>query len=118
MKTKRTTEDYVKTIYTLSQKGDVRNCELADRLSVSRPTVSVSLKALTEEGFVYVDERRTVHLTEQGQKVAEAVEERHRVLCNLLISLGVDAEIASRDACKMEHAIGEESFLALKSLTQ
>ena len=118
MKTKRTTEDYVKTIYALSKKGDVRGCQLADRLSVSRPTVSVTLKALTEEGFVYVDARKTVHLTKQGREIAQAVEERHRVLCDLLVSLGVDIDIASRDACRMEHAIGDESFSALKLLTR
>ena len=106
MKTKRITEDYVKMIYQLSQKGEVRCCRLAEWLSVSRPTVSVSIKALSEEG----------HLTEQGLKLAREVEARHRVLYELLITLGVDERIASIDACKMEHALGEESFQALQSL--
>lgn len=118
MKSKQTTEDYVKTIYALSRKGKVRCCQLAEYFSVSRPTVSVSIKALSEAGLVYTDNANGLHLTENGLAIAKAVEERHRVLCNLLVSLGVDEAIASRDACGMEHVLGEESFLALKSLTQ
>ena len=116
MKTKRITEDYVKMIYQLSRKGEVRSCRLAERLSVSRPTVSVSIKALSEEGLVYQDDFKNIHLTEQGLKLAREVEARHRVLYELLITLGVDERIASIDACKMEHALGEESFQALQSL--
>lgn len=116
MKTKRITEDYVKMIYQLSQKGEVRCCRLAERLSVSRPTVSVSIKALSEEGLVYQDDIKNIHLTEQGLKLAREVEAKHRVLYELLITLGVDERIASIDACKMEHALGEESFQALQSL--
>lgn len=116
MKTKRITEDYVKMIYQLSQKGEVRCCRLAEWLSVSRPTVSVSIKALSEEGLVYQDDFKNIHLTEQGLKLAREVEARHRVLYELLITLGVDERIASIDACKMEHALEEESFQALQSL--
>ena len=118
MKSKRTTEDYVKTIYTLSRNGEVRRCQLAECLSVSRPTVSISIKALSEAGLVYTDDTNGIHLTESGLNIAKTVEEWHRVLCDLLVRLGVDETIASRDACRMEHVLGEESFLALKSLTQ
>ena len=118
MKSKRTTEDYVKTIYALSRKGKVRCCRLAECFSVSRPTVSASIKALSEAGLVYTDDTNGIHLTDSGLSIAKAVEERHRVLCDLLVSLGVDEATASKDACGMEHVLGEESFLALKSLTQ
>lgn len=118
MKLKRITEDYVKTIYALSRKGEVRAYQLANCFSVSRPTVSVTIKALAQEGFVYVDRKKTVHLTPRGLEIAQAMEERHEVLFDLLVGLGVDPDVASGDACKMEHALSAESFLALKSLTR
>ena len=98
MKTKQMTEDYMKTIYILSREGDVRCFQLADSLSVSRPTVSISLKTLAEDGLVYF-EKKAVHLTAEGLKIAKAVEERYQVLYRFLINLGVSAETASRDAC-------------------
>ena len=73
---------------------------------------------LREEGFVCVDDRKEIHLTRKGLKIAKEMMEKHNVLFNLLVSLGVDENIASSDACKMEHAISAESFLALKSLTR
>ena len=76
MKSKRTTEDYVKTIYTLSRNGEVRRCQLAECLSVSRPTVSISIKALSEAGLVYTDDTNGIHLTESGLNIAKTVEER------------------------------------------
>lgn len=110
MKTKQMTEDYMKTIYILSKEGNVRCFQLADRLAVSRPTVSISLKTLAEDGLVYF-EKKAVHLTAEGLKIAKAVEERYQVLYRFLRNLGVSAEIASRDACKMEHVLSDESFL-------
>lgn len=92
--------------------------QLATYLSVSRPTVSVAVKALCEAGLLYMDEKRAIHLTDEGLKLAQIVEERHQVLCDLLTGLGVDGDIASNDACRMEHVISDESFHALKSLTQ
>ena len=108
---KETMENYVKAIYSLSRWG-------ADYLSVSRPTVSTTVRSLVEEGFVCVDDRKEIHLTRKGLKIAKEMMEKHNVLFNLLVSLGVDENIASSDACKMEHAISAESFLALKSLTR
>lgn len=116
MKWKQSTEDYLKTIYAMSRKGEVRCCRLAESLSLSRATVSVSVKALVEEGLIDLDEKKTVSLTPKGLALAKAVTEKHAVLSSLLISLGVAPEIAQQDACRMEHAIGEESFQALKSL--
>ena len=110
---KETMENYVKAIYSLSRWGEVR-----PYLSVSRPTVSTTVRSLVEEGFVCVDDRKEIHLTRKGLKIAKEMMEKHNVLFNLLVSLGVDENIASSDACKMEHAISAESFLALKSLTR
>lgn len=117
MKQKRMTENYLKTIYMLSRKGNVRNQDIVNALSVSRATVSVSVKILTEEGFVYVVEGKYIYLTQKGLQIAKETIERYQVLCKLLISLGVEPEIASRDACEMEHYIGTESYTALKNLT-
>lgn len=116
MKEKRSTEDYLKTIYILSQKEDVHGSTLARFFDVSRPTVCVALKALEQEGYVEMDEYRVVHLTELGMTVAKETYERHITLKELLISLGVDKEIASKDACGMEHSLSKESFEALKML--
>lgn len=118
MKSKRTREDYLKTIYVLSRRGEVRSFQLAEHLSVSRPTVSVTIQGLLQEGLVYMDERKRVYLTRQGLEIAQAVAMKYQVLCELLVSLGVDEEIASEDACKMEHAVGDMSFQALKTLIE
>lgn len=118
MKSKRTTEDYLKTIYVLSRRGEVRSCQLAEHLSVSRPTVSVTIQSLTQEGLVYMDKRKRVCLTDQGLEIAKAVAVKYQVLCELLINLGVDEETALEDACKMEHAVGDMSFQALKTLVE
>ena len=90
MKSKRTTEDYLKTIYVLSYRGEVRCCHLAESLSVSRPTVSVSVQALIKEGLVYMDEQKNLHLTKQGIEIARAVAVKYQVLRELLINLWVD----------------------------
>lgn len=81
------------------------------------PTVSVALKALAEEGYVFVDGIHEVHLTEKGKRIAEDTYERHSMFCRLLIGLGVDAKTASADACEMEHAVSPQSYEALKRLT-
>ena len=112
MKSKRTTEDYLKTIYVLSYRGEVRCCQLAESLSVSRPTVSVSVQALIKEGLVYMDEQKNLHLTKQGIEIARAVAVKYQVLRGLM------KKIASEDACKMEHTIGDKSFNALRSLIE
>lgn len=118
MKSKRTKEDYLKTIYVLSLRDEVRCCQLAERLSVSRPTVSVTIQSLIRAGLVYMDKRKKVYLTKQGLEIAQAVAVKYQVLCELLVNLGVDEEIASEDACKMEHAVSDMSFQALKALVE
>ena len=116
MKKRKTTEDYLKTIYTCSDVQPVKACRIAEKLRVSKPTVSVALKQLQEEGYLDVQRGKVVRLTEQGLSIARATYERHRVLRELLVSLGVDPEIADRDACEMEHSVGPESFEALRAL--
>ena len=116
MKARKTTEDYLKTIYMLSQQQEVHACMIADRLGVSRPTVSVSLKRLAKEGYLHVDGRNVITLTDKGRETAMPVFRRYQVLQRFLVSLGVDEEIAYRDACEMEHGLGDESYEALRQL--
>lgn len=116
MKQKKSIEDYLKVIYILSKKKEVHGSDIAGELKVSRPTVSVALKALAEEGYVFVDDTHEIHLTERGRRIAEDTYERHNTFCRLLTGLGVDEKTAAADACEMEHAVSRESYEALKTL--
>ena len=118
MKARKTTEDYLKTIYILSQSRQVHACMLADRLGVSRPTVSVSLKRLAKEGYVNIDTQNVITLTQKGLETAKPVFERYQILQSFLVSLGVNEDAAYHDACEMEHGLGDESYEALKALAR
>lgn len=117
MKQKKSVEDYLKVIYILSKKKEVHGSDIAGELRVSRPTVSVALKALAEEGYVFVDHAYEIHLTERGRRIAEDTYERNRTFRQLLTGLGVDEKTAAADACEMEHVVSRESYEALKALT-
>lgn len=117
MKQRKSTEDYLKIIYILGKTGDeVHGSRIAEELGVSRPTVSVSLKALEKEGYLTMDETHAVHLTGIGRTVAEETYERHMTFQQMLEELGVSRDTASADACEMEHAVSPESYMALKRL--
>lgn len=118
MKQKKSTEDYLKTIYLLSRQGGVHGATIAESLKVSRPTVSVALKALAQEGYVWMDKSRLVYLTDTGFQLAKEIYERHQTFQELLVSLGVDRETAAHDACEMEHSVGPESFAAIKRVLE
>ena len=118
MKQKKTVEDYLKVIYILSKQKGVHGVDIAGELGVSRPTVSVALKALAREGYIFVDDMHEVHLTEIGRQIAEETYERHNTFQQLLIKLGVDEKTAAADACEMEHAVSPESYAALKMLAE
>ena len=118
MKQKKSVEDYLKVIYILSKQKEVHGADIAGELKVSRPTVSVALKALAEEGYIFVDDAYEVHLTVKGRRVAEDTYERHDTFRRLLIGLGVDDKSAAADACEMEHAVSQTSYEALKMLVE
>ena len=118
MKQRKTVEDYLKTIYLLSKKREVHGAYIAEELGVSKPTVSVSLKALEREGYLTRDENHAVCLTEAGLKIAKATYERHQTFRTLLEDLGVDGKTAAADACLMEHAVSPESYNAIKELAK
>ena len=108
-------EDYLETILSLQKKlGQVRSIDIANEMNFSKPSVSVAMKNLREKGYITIDEAGHILLTECGEKQATDVLEKHTFLTNWLISLGVDKEIAQEDACRMEHDMSEETFMALK----
>ena len=109
-------EDYLKLIYTLARKGEVRGAEIAEELDVKRPTVCVYLKRLVENGDIIMDEHHCVLLTDQGRSIAEATLDKHGMLFALLKDLGVPGGIAAADACAIEHSISPETYFALKQL--
>lgn len=116
MKQKRTAEDYLKTIHILSRQGEVHGTNIADALGVSRATVSLTLKALEQEGYLLRMADHTVQLTAAGREIAEATYARNRFFRTMLASLGVDEKTAAHDACEMEHAVSPASFAALQQL--
>ena len=112
-------EDYLETILALQKKlGQVRSIDIANEMNFSKPSVSVAMKNLREKGFITIDEAGHIVLTDSGKKQAADVLEKHTILTNWLVSLGVDKEIAQEDACRMEHDMSEETFMALTSHIQ
>ena len=114
-KSEESMEDYLETILVLSKRLPVvRSIDIANELNYSKPSVSVAMKNLKGREYITVSEEGYIRLTESGKHLAESVYERHSVLSDWLIRLGVDREIAIADACKMEHDISPESFEAMK----
>jgi Mn-dependent DtxR family transcriptional regulator len=112
-------ENYLEEIFILSEKKEkVRAVDLCAVLGFSRPTVSVMLRQLREDGFVAVAENGGLVLTEKGEAVARRVYERHCIIAQLLMALGVSREVAMEDACKIEHDISDETFLKLRAYVE
>lgn len=108
-------EMYIESIYVLSKRmTHVRSLDVAEYMNYSKPSVSRAVGLLRAGGYVNVDEDGHLTLTELGLEVAHKIYERHTVIRALLVRLGVDPETASEDACKMEHAISDASFEAIK----
>ena len=116
MKILESAENYLETIHMLKkQNGSVRSIDIAHELGYSKPSVSVAMKNLRENGYVVVDDGGLINLTELGQEIADKMFERHTLITNWLIALGVSPGVAAEDACKMEHVISDESFEAIKA---
>lgn len=114
-KSEESVEDYLETILLLSKRlSAVRSIDVANELSFSKPSVSVAMKNLKAHDYITVSEEGHILLTNEGHKLAESVYERHTLLTDWLIHLGVDPQIAASDACKMEHDITPESYKAMK----
>ena len=117
MKIQESGENYLETILILKKRnGSVRAIDIANELNFSKPSVSKAMSVLKEAGQVKVDRLNQILLTDTGLKLAEKVYEKHLVLTEYLISIGVSEETAAKDACKMEHVISEESFGKIKNL--
>ncbi len=108
-------EMYLETVYILSKKSEsIRSIDICEYMGYSKPSVSRAVGLLKNGGYVTVDEKGYITLTNEGKSVAEKMFERHTMLTDFLVKLGVDKDIASEDACKIEHHISEESFEAIK----
>ena len=108
-------EDYLETILMLQKsRGQVRSIDIANEMNFTKPSVSIAMKNLREKGYITMADNGYITLTESGKKRAESVLERHTILADLLISIGVNEETAREDACKVEHDLSEESFEAIK----
>jgi len=109
-------EMYLETIYILTQKSDsVRSIDVCEYMGYSKPSVSRAIGLLKNGNYITVDAKGYIKLTEEGTAVALKMFERHTMLTNFLVLLGVDEKTASEDACKIEHHISEESFNAIKN---
>ena len=108
-------ENYLETILELSQQlPAVRSVDIANELGYKKSSVSVAMKNLREKGHITVSEEGFLKLTESGRAIAEMIRERHQLLTMWLTHLGVPEDIASEDACKLEHVLSAESFEAIK----
>ena len=115
MKMQESPEDYLETIYMLSlHNSEVLSIDVARHLGYSKPSVSVAMKRLRENGYVNMDDNNLLTLTESGLAIARSIYERHQVISGYLMSIGVSEETALKDACRIEHDISEETFLRLK----
>ena len=109
-------ENYLETILMLSQKNSsVRSIDIVNELEYTKPSVSVAMKNLRENGCIEMDSDGFITLTDKGKDIAEGIYERHKLLTQWLVSLGVDKAIAAEDACRIEHIISAESFKAIKT---
>lgn len=108
-------EMYLETIYVLGQKQqNVRSIDVAEEMGFSKPSVSRGVSILKQQGYLTVDGNGFLELTDSGMDLAKKIYERHTVLTEALVKLGVNPEIAQQDACKMEHIISDETLNAFK----
>lgn len=116
MKIQESAENYLETILVIShRKGMVRSIDIVNELEFSKPSVSVAMKNLRENGYIEMDKDGYIILLDKGREIAEKIYERHTTLSKYLVALGVDPVVAADDACRIEHVISAESFEAIKN---
>ena len=119
MKIQKALEDYLEAMLRCKEeRGYIRSIDVAELVGVTKASVSYSTKRLRENGYILMDKDGLITLTESGMKIARSIYERHKLLAEFLISLGVSEEIAREDACKIEHDLSEESFYAIRRYAQ
>lgn len=114
MEIRESAEMYLETILILSKEGPVRSIDVARAMNFSRPSVSVKVHDLAKDNYISISDNGLISLEQKGREIAEAIYERHTVLSDILMKIGVNPEVASKDACKIEHVISQESFDCIK----
>ena len=119
MRIQESGEMYLETILRLSQtSGHVRAIDVGEEMGYSKPSVSRAMSLLKQGEYIVIDKDGAITLTDAGREIAEKIYARHTLITNFLISIGVDKETATEDACKMEHGISDASFEAIKKLAE
>lgn len=114
MKIGESAEMYLETILMLSKKGDVHAIDIVREMDFSRPTVSIAIHNLEKEGYLKISDESHISLEPKGLEIAQKIYERHTVLTEMLVKLGVSETAAAEDACKIEHDISDETFSCIK----
>lgn len=115
MKIHESAENYLETILVLGKRKDfVRSIDIVNEMNFSKPSVSIAMSKLRENGYIRMDDEGHIFLLEPGLRIAEKIYERHTVISQWLISKGVPEDVAMEDACKIEHVISEETFSVIR----
>lgn len=115
MQIKESAENYLEQILIINnKKGYCRSIDICNEMGFSKPSVSIYMKNLREDGYISVDDSGNITLTEKGKEIADKIYDRHNVIAGFLMQLGTSEETAYKDSCKIEHDISEESFLLIK----
>lgn len=116
MKIRKSSEDYLEAMLVMRERhGYIRSVDIASELNVTKPSVSYATKRLRENGYITMDKEGLITLTDKGLAIAEHMYERHRLLTQFFMRLGIDEKIARADACKIEHDLSDETFQAIKN---
>ena len=108
-------ENYLEAILMLSESQDsVHAIDIVSKLGLSKPSVSIALKKLRDDGYLTIDHNNHIHLTDDGLKVANKIYERHKILTDIIIRLGVDKDTAEDDACRLEHDMSDKTWNSIK----
>lgn len=115
MEIRESAEDYLETILKLKERiGLVRSIDIVNEMQFSKPSISVAMKKLRENGYIKMDREGYITLTDSGREIAERIYERHKLLTSFFVYLGVDEKTAAADACKVEHDLSEETFAKIR----
>ena len=117
MKIQKASEDYLETMLMLQESvGYIRSIDIAEHLGVTKPSVSYATKRLRENGYIVMDKDGLITLTESGMAIARNMFQRHKILTDVFVKMGVDPETAAEDACKIEHDLSQATFDAIRRL--
>ncbi len=104
-------EDYLETILVLYERnGQVRSIDIVNEMNFSKPSISIAMKKLRENGYIHMDVNGLITLTQEGKEIAERIYSRHKLLTKVLVAIGIDEEKAAAEACKIEHDIDDETY--------